>query len=225
MKYLLLSTALILASCKGVDAPPADVAKGLNISSTPAPNAGMVAAANPLATEAGLKVLREGGSAVDAAIAVQATLGLVEPQSSGLGGGAFMVVYDPKSAKVWAYDGREEAPAGATPEMFLDTDTGKPRNYFQRTGSGQATGTPSAIVMLHKAHEDYGQMEWGSQLAGSIQLAEDGFRVSPRMAGMVTRMAPYILKNDPEARAYFFTDDGEPIPESPKLQPSLFRAR
>jgi len=213
MKYLLLTTALILAACKGVDAPPAGDTKSLNIISTPAPNTGMVAAANPLATEAGLKVLREGGSAVDAAIAVQATLGLVEPQSSGLGGGAFMVLYDPKSAKVWAYDGREEAPAGASPEMFLDAETGKPRNYFQRTGSGQATGTPSAIVMLHKAHEDYGRMEWGAQLTGSIELAEDGFRVSPRMAGMVTRMAPYILKNDPEARAYFFTDDGEPIPE------------
>jgi gamma-glutamyltranspeptidase/glutathione hydrolase len=213
MKYLLLTTALILTACKGVDEPPADITGALNITSTPAPNSGMVAAANPMATEAGLKILREGGSAVDAAIAVQATLGLVEPQSSGLGGGAFMVVYDPRTAKVWAYDGREEAPAGATPEMFLDAESSKPRNYFQRTGSGQATGTPSAIVMLHKAHEDFGQMAWGSQLASSIKLAEDGFRVSPRMAGMVTRMAPYILRNDPDTRDYFFTDDGEPIPE------------
>ena len=211
MKYLLLTTALLLTACKGVDAPPAT--KTLNVVSTPAPKTGMVAAANPLATEAGLKVLRKGGSAVDAAIAVQATLGLVEPQSSGLGGGAFMVVYDPKTAKVWAYDGREEAPSGASPTMFLDGESGKPRGYFQRTGSGQATGTPSAVVMLHKAHQDYGKMKWGTQLEGSIKLAEEGFRVSPRMAGLITRMAPYILKNDPDARAYFFTEDGEPIPE------------
>jgi len=141
-----LTTALILSACKGVETPPDSQTKTAadNIVSTAAPQTGMVAAANPLATEAGLKILREGGSAVDAAIAVQATLGLVEPQSSGLGGGAFMVLYDPKSAKVWAYDGREEAPSGATSTMFLDAETGKPRRYFERVGSGQSTGTPGA---------------------------------------------------------------------------------
>lgn len=211
MKYLLLTTALLLTACKGVDALPS--ADAVTIATTPAPNTGMVAAANPLATEAGLKVLREGGSAVDAAIAVQATLGLVEPQSSGLGGGAFMVLYDPKSAKVWAYDGREEAPSGANATMFLDTETGKPRGYFQRVGSGQATGTPGAIVMLHRAHQDYGKLEWGTQLDSSIKLAEDGFRVSPRMAGLVKRMSGYILKDDPDARDYFFMENGEPIAE------------
>ena len=177
------------------------------IKTTPAPKMGMVAAANPYATEAGLEILRKGGSAIDAAIAVQATLGLVEPQSSGLGGGAFMVVYDPKAAKVWAYDGRETAPAGADPKMFLDPKTGKPRNYFQRTGSGQSTGVPGAIAMLHRAHADYGQMDWGTQLDGSIKLAEDGFVVSPRMASLVKRMAPYILRDDPNANAYFFPND------------------
>ena len=211
MKYLLLTTALLLTACKGVDAPPSlDAA---TIAKTPAPNTGMVAAANPLATEAGLTVLRAGGSAVDAAIAVQATLGLVEPQSSGLGGGAFMVLYDPKSAKVWAYDGREEAPTGATATMFQDPATGKPRGYFQRVGSGQATGAPGAIVMLHSAHQDYGKLEWGAQLDSSIKLAEDGFRVSPRMASLVKRMGGYILKNDPDTRDYFFLENGDPIPE------------
>ena len=211
MKYLLLTTALLLTACKGVETPP--LQNTTRVATTPAPKTAMVAAANPLATQAGLDILREGGSAIDAAIAVQATLGLVEPQSSGLGGGAFLVIYDPKTAKVWAYDGREEAPSGATAEMFLDTETGKPRRYFDRSGSGQSTGTPSAIVMLHKAHQDYGRMDWGSQLDGSIKLAEDGFRVSPRMAGMIKRMSRFILKNDPESRAYFFTEDGEPIPE------------
>ena len=213
MKYLLLTTALLLTACKAVETPPTSNINALAIKTTPAPKTAMVAAANPLATEAGLKILREGGSAIDAAIAVQATLGLVEPQSSGLGGGAFLVVYDPKTAKVWAYDGREEAPSGATGDMFLDAETGKPRRYFDRSGSGESTGTPSAIVMLHKAHEDYGRMDWGSQLESSIELAEEGFRVSPRMAGMVSRMSRFILKNDPESRAYFFTEDGEPIPE------------
>ena len=214
MKYLLLTTALLLTACKGVTSTSTAVDPAApNIATTPAPQTGMVAAANPLATEAGLKVLREGGSAVDAAIAVQATLGLVEPQSSGLGGGAFMVLYDPKTAKVWAYDGREEAPSGATATMFLNTETGKPRGYFQRVGSGQSTGTPGAVVMLHRAHQDYGKLEWGSQLDSSIQLAEDGFRVSPRLAGLITRFGGYILKNDPGTRDYFFMENGDPLPE------------
>jgi len=215
MKHLLLSTALLLSAsaCKGVETPPASSAEVPSVKTTPAPNTGMVAAANPHATEAGLKILREGGSAVDAAIAIQATLGLVEPQSSGLGGGAFMVLYDPKTAKVWAYDGREEAPSGATATMFLDAETGKPRGYFQRVGSGQSTGTPGAVVMLHKAHQDYGKLEWGTQLGSSIKLAEDGFRVSPRLASLVKRFGGYILKNDPDTRAYFFLENGDPIPE------------
>ena len=178
-RILLLTTALFFTSCKGADAPSASSTQSLNIATTPAPKTGMVAAANPLATEAGLKILLEGGSAVDAAIAVQATLGLVEPQSSGLGGGAFMVLYDPKTAKVWAYDGREEAPSGATAKMFLDAETGRPRRYFERVGSGQSTGTPGAVVMLHRAHQDYGKLDWGTQLDSSIKLAEDGIRDSP----------------------------------------------
>ena len=212
-RTLFLTTALLLASCKGIDTPSPTKTTSGHITTTPAPKTGMVAAANPLATQAGLEVLRAGGSAVDAAIAVQATLGLVEPQSSGLGGGAFMVLYDPKTARVWAYDGREEAPSGATATMFLDSATGKPRRYFERVGSGQSTGTPGAIVMLHRAHQDYGKLKWGAQLESSIQLAEEGFRVSPRMASLIKRMGGYILKNDPDTRAYFFQENGDPIPE------------
>lgn len=212
-RILLLSTALFFTACKGVDTPPVSITANAAIAKTPAPQTGMVAAANPLATEAGLKVLRAGGSAVDAALAVQATLGLVEPQSSGLGGGAFMVLYDPKSAKVWAYDGREEAPSGASATMFQDPETGKPRRYFERVGSGQATGTPGAIVMLHRAHQDYGTLDWGTQFGSAIEHAEEGFRVSPRMASLVKRMGGYILKNDPDTRDYFFLENGEPIPE------------
>ena len=214
MKYLLLTTALILTGCKGATVASSDATQTEpTITTTPALQTGMVAAANPLATEAGLEILRAGGSAVDAAIAVQATLGLVEPQSSGLGGGAFMVLYDPKTAKVWAYDGREEAPSGASATMFQDPSTGKPRRYFQRVGSGQSTGTPGAVVMLHKAHQDYGKLDWGTQFNNSIALAEDGFRVSPRLAGLISRFGGYILKNDPGTRDYFFLENGDPLPE------------
>jgi len=209
MKHLLLASTLLLSACVAAETGTLPKAKSINaaIKTTAAPKTAMVAAANPHATEAGLEILRAGGSAIDAAIAVQATLGLVEPQSSGLGGGAFMIVYDPKTAKVWAYDGRETAPSGADPKMFLDPKTGKARNYFQRVGSGQSTGVPGAVVMLHLAHEDFGQMEWGTQLDSSIKLAEEGFVVSPRMAGMVKRMEPYILRDDPNANAYFFPND------------------
>jgi gamma-glutamyltranspeptidase/glutathione hydrolase len=174
---------------------------------------GMVAAANPLAAQAGIDILKAGGSAVDAAIAVQTVLGLVEPQSSGIGGGAFMVVYDPKTAKVWNYNGRETAPADITPELFLDPDTGKPLRYFAGIASGRSTGVPGAMVMLHKAHEDYGRLDWGTQMTPAIKLAEDGFAVSPRMAGLVKRMGGFVLGDDAEARDYFFMDDGSTIPE------------
>lgn len=183
------------------------------ISPTPPPSGGMVAAANPLASEAGARVLREGGSAVDAAIAVQAVLGLVEPQSSGLGGGAFMLVYDAKRGQVWNYNGRETAPADITPELFLGED-GEPLRYFDGIASGRSTGVPGAVVMLSRAHEDYGKLEWGAQFDEAIALAENGFEVSPRMASMVARMSKFVLGRQEAARKYFFQADGKtPIGE------------
>ncbi len=215
---LLFSTALFLVSCS--NAPSENTSKDLTpvspaskIVKTSFQSEGMVAAANPLAVEAGLEILRQGGSAVDAAIAVQTTLGLVEPQSSGIGGGAFMVVYDPQTAKVWNYNGRETAPKNITPELFLDPETGKPLRYFEGIASGRSTGVPGAIVMLHKAHQDYGTLKWGPQMEPAIKLAEDGFAVSPRMAGLVKRMGNYVLGRDPNAKAYFFQEDGTTIPE------------
>lgn len=205
-----MTALLLLSACKAAEVPSPDA---INIATTPAPKTAMVAAANPLATEAGLEILRAGGSAVDAAVAVQAMLGLVEPQSSGLGGGAFMVLYDPKTAKVWAYNGRETAPAGATAKMFQDPETGKSLPYFQRVGSGQATGVPGAIVMLSEAHQDYGKLDWGAHFAPAIETAENGFAISPRLAGLIERFGGYILKNDPATRAYFFDVEGEPLPE------------
>ncbi len=171
---------------------------------------GMVVAANPLAVEAGIEALRAGGSAVDAAIAVQAVLGLVEPQSSGIGGGAFMIFYDATSGKVTAYNGRETAPAAIDENLFLDAEA-KPLRFLDRIVSGRSTGVPGVVAMLHMAHEDHGKRAWADNFAPGIKLAEDGFEVSPRMAMLVKIAADYALKNQPAAREYFFLEDGSPI--------------
>jgi len=212
---LFLGTALALTACAKTPVSKAPIdASAYKIAKTESKSAGMVAAANPLATQAGVDILKAGGSAVDAAIAVQAMLGLVEPQSSGLGGGAFMVVYDPKTAKVWAYNGRETAPSAVTPEMFLDPETGEPLRRFAGIASGISTGVPGAVVMLHKAHEDYGKLDWGPQMDSAIKTADEGFAVSPRMAGITARMGRFVLKNQKQAREYFYLEDGTTtIPE------------
>lgn len=142
---------------------------------------GMVSAANPMAVEAGLKVLRAGGSAVDAAVAVQATLGLVEPQSSGLGGGAFMTYYDARTKQVTAYDGRETAPAAATPTLFMGPD-GRPLPFPVAVASGRSTGAPGAIAMLAMAQADHGKLAWKSLFGEAERLARDGFPIPGRMA-------------------------------------------
>lgn len=193
---------LVLASGADARSKPAremSYAPGL------APHA-MVAAANPLAVKAGLKILREGGSAADAAVAVQAVLGLVEPQSSGLGGGAFMVFHDGHTGKTVVYDGRETAPAGASPDMFLDA-TGKPLGHFAGVMSGRSTGAPGAMAMLARAQAEHGRLRgWGAAFDPAIRLAQEGFAVSPRMAGMVALKFP--AARTPDANAYFTKPDG-----------------
>src|SRR6185312_15690422 len=169
-----------------------------------APHA-MVAAANPLAVAAGVAVLKRGGSAIDAAIAVQAVLGLVEPQSSGLGGGAFMVYYDARTKTVTAYNGRETAPASATPALFLD-DAGKPLTFPQAVVSGRATGVLGAVAMLAKAHRDHGALPWSSLFVDAEHLAADGFVVSPRLAGFIRY--PSAESKQPDVIRYFTKADG-----------------
>lgn len=167
---------------------------------------GMVAAANPLAVEAGLRVLRDGGSAVDAAVAIQAVLGLVEPQSSGLGGGSFLVFYDAKTGKVTAYDGREKAPSAASPEMFLGPD-GKPLPFVTVLLSGRSTGVPGAVAMLSMAQKEHGKVAWNTLFKDAEKLADDGFVVSPRLAGMInSTRAPQA--SQPDAVKYFTKPDG-----------------
>ncbi|MFT4935733.1 MAG: gamma-glutamyltranspeptidase/glutathione hydrolase [Pseudoalteromonas distincta] len=181
----------------------------------------MVAAANPLAVEAGLEVLRAGGSAVDAAVAVQAVLGLVEPQSSGLGGGAFLVHYDAETGTVSAYNGRETAPAAATPDMFLNAE-GKPLPFFQVLLSGRSTGVPGAVAMLHMAQAEHGNLEWRQLFGAAERLADEGFIVSPRLAEMIVGRAPQA--KSPDASAYFTKPDGARYQAGDRLRNPAYAA-
>ena len=158
-----------------------------------------VAAANPLATDAGRQILRAGGSALDAAIAVQMVLGLVEPQSSGIGGGAFLLHFD--GQKVSAHDGRETAPAGATADLFIGPE-GKPLPFDDALLSGRSVGVPGALRMLEAAHRQHGQLPWAQLFEPAIRLAEQGFKVSPRLHTLVQN-DPH-LKKDPLAARFFY---------------------
>ncbi len=173
-----------------------------------------VTAANPLAVEAGMNVLRRGGSAVDAAIAVQAMLSLVEPQSSGMGGGAFMTYYDASRNRVLVYDGRETAPAGATPDLFLD-DSGDPLPFREAVVGGIATGVPGVVRMLHLAHEDHGRLGWDSLFEDARRTAGEGFLISPRLGRFITGRYPQNMA--PDARAYFSAADGSLLQTGDRL--------
>ena len=166
-----------------------------------------VAAANPLATDAGRQILAAGGSAVDAAIAVQMVLTLVEPQSSGIGGGAFLLHYDGQTTQ--AFDGRETAPAGATPALFLDA-AGKPIKFIDAVVGGRSVGVPGTVPMLALAHRQHGKLPWSPLFAPAIRLATEGFKVSPRMATLLT--TEQNLAKDPVAAAYFYDAHGKPWP-------------
>jgi len=189
----------------------------------------MVAAANPLAVEAGLDVLRQGGSAVDAVIATQMILTLVEPQSSGIGGGAFLLHYTPgknaghKKAVIDAYDGRETAPESADENLFTDAQ-GKTIPWRQRMAGGKGVGVPGLLRMLEMSHKRHGKLPWARLFDRAIDMADRGFAVSPRLHLMITR--DRHLKNFPIARRFFFTQDGEALPvgtllKNPELAETL----
>jgi len=176
----------------------------------PKATAAIVAAANPLAADAGMEILRKGGSAADAAVAIQAMLGLVEPQSSGVGGGGFMLYYEAKSGRVSALDGREKAPAGASPNMFLDAQ-GRPLGYLQAVRTGRSTGVPGAMALLFAAHERYGVRPWRELFTPAIRAASDGFKVSARLAGY---LAPdFVFAPTSDVRALFARPDGQTLRE------------
>ncbi|MEB0134966.1 gamma-glutamyltransferase [Actimicrobium sp. CCC2.4] len=165
----------------------------------------MIASANPLATDAGYQMLKAGGSAIDAAIAAQMVLTLVEPQSSGIGGGGFLMLFDGVSMK--AYDGRETAPSAATEKLFLDTG-GKPLAFHDGVVGGRAVGAPGVLRMLELAHRQHGKLPWSALFGPAIKQADDGFVVSPRLAGLLK--SELYLKRDPTAAAYFYDGDGSP---------------
>ncbi|MGB0631629.1 MAG: gamma-glutamyltransferase [Alphaproteobacteria bacterium] len=175
----------------------------------------MISAANPYASEAGREVLRAGGSAVDAAIAAQMVLTLVEPQSSGIGGGAFLMHFRKSDRKVEAYDGRETAPAAIRPDVFLTAD-GKRRAFRDVSTGGAAVGVPGVLRMLALAHRDHGKLPWAGLFDRAIDLAENGFPVSPRLNRMIARAKD--MKNFPAARAYFYAPSGEPLAVGHRLR-------
>jgi gamma-glutamyltranspeptidase / glutathione hydrolase len=174
----------------------------------------MVVAAQPLAAEAGLAILRKGGSAIDAGIATQMVLNLVEPQSSGIGGGAFILSWDQAAKQLAGFDGRETAPAAATPELFLGPD-GKPLPRDAAMASGLSVGTPGVLDALKLAHDKYGKLPWSDLFQPAIALARDGFPVSPRLAKVLADTGPQSFTS--EARAYFFDAQGRPWPTGYKL--------
>ena len=172
----------------------------------------MVAAADPRAVEAGLEMLRQGGSAIDAAIAVHSVLGLVEPQSSGLGGGAFMVYYDHASDEITVFDGREVAPASTTPDHFMKD--GKPLGFLEAWQSGKAVGVPGQIALYKTSHEAAGKLDWETLFQPAIKLAEDGFEVSPRLAELLAnpRLRGAVRLDDLAVSSEYFYPGGEPLP-------------
>ena len=217
MKIALLAATICLAGWTAQAQPTAEPARPAPVSPESASGwtdkpgwfypRQAVAAAHPLATQAGLDILRAGGSALDAAVAIQAVLGLVEPQSSGIGGGALLVLHDGQS--IWTLDGRETAPASAHERMFLQAD-GRPMPFARAVQSGWSVGVPGAIRMLDMAHARWGRLPWARLFEPAIRLASEGFPVSARLHQLLQEES--ALKNDPVARSYFWNAQGEPWP-------------
>ena len=211
-KLLLSATCLSLVACSTATTNTADKVEEKIPVKEAVYNYSMVTAANPLAVDAGAKVLKNGGNAIDAAIAVHSVLSLVEPQSSGLGGGAFMVVFEKDSGKLTFLDGREKAPANVTEKLFYN-DEGKVMDYVSSWQSGRSVGVPGQVALYEKAHEMFGQAEWSSLFEDAIKLGEDGFVVSPRLAGILAnqRLRMAINLDDYEDTAAYFYPDGKPL--------------
>jgi gamma-glutamyltranspeptidase / glutathione hydrolase len=206
IRGLFLAAALIVVGPIGLRAQSApEAATGYAKKEKVVAHRHMVAAANPLAAEAGREMLRAGGSAVDAAIATQMVLNLVEPQSSGVGGGAFIVYWTARTQEVVTYDGRETAPAAARPDRFLDTG-GRPQNFVDAVVGGRSVGVPGVLRALELAHKAHGKLPWAQLFQPAIALAENGFAISPRLHALLAEEAN--LKRFEPARSYFYRPDG-----------------
>ncbi|KQV95101.1 gamma-glutamyltransferase family protein [Pelomonas sp. Root1237] len=215
-----LLLASLLAPAHALDQPEAATSRTAKQGGLTAPAKRFaVTAANPLAVDAGIEMLKAGGSAVDATVAVQAVLGLVEPQSSGIAGGAFLMHWDGR--QVQTLDGRESAPAAATPELFLKAD-GKPLPMREAIMSGLSTGVPGVLAMLAEAHRQHGKLSWARLFEPAIRLAERGFAISPRLFELASAEAQ--LRNDPQAGSYFFDATGAPKPVGTVLKNPAYAA-
>jgi len=216
MTRLIAAVAVLLtASCAQTGLPEPVSVSAPEAASATRQEEPFVIAAKPLAAQAGQDVLKRGGSAIDAAIAVQAMLSLVEPQSSGLGGGAFLNYYDGKTGKLTVYDGRETAPAQASPTMFLGPD-GKPLGYREAVTSGRATGVPGAVAMLALVHDEHGALDWSSLFGAAERTAEEGFVISPRLGRFLGMGFPQLAT--PDASAYFSGADGQRLTTGDRLK-------
>jgi gamma-glutamyltranspeptidase/glutathione hydrolase len=183
----------------------------------------MAVTANPLASAAAEQVLSRGGSAVDATVAAQLVLNLVEPQSSGLGGGAFLVHYDARSGKIETIDGRETAPAAAKPDRFLASD-GTPLPFREAVLGGRSVGVPGTLRLLEAAHARWGHLPWAELFEPAMEMAQQGFAISPRLAGAIGEAAEDGLEQFPATRAYFFDENGGPRPAGTILRNPEFVA-
>lgn len=218
LPFLLIAGGTVSADHHERAEPEASTGTGSTAFATGA--ASMVVAADARAVDAAVEVLRAGGSATDAAIAAQLVLALVEPQSSGIGGGGFFVRRDGASGAIRTLDGRETAPAGAGPDLFLDTAS-SPLPFFDAVAGGLSVGVPGLLHMLQRAHSEFGKRPWATLFEPVLALAKDGFVVQPRLHGLLARV-PH-LERDPEARAYFFDASGNPHPVGHRLRnPRLF---
>lgn len=213
---LICAMSLVFAQSNGAaQTVNADISPTINLvadkPSRPAVNAKqyMVVSANPLASKAGQEILAKGGSAVDAMVAVQLVLGLVEPQSSGIGGGAFLVHWDNETKKLTTLDGRETAPLAAGPDHFLD-DNGDPFQFQYAVIGGRSVGTPGIVALLEAAHKRYGKLAWADLFKPAIELADKGFAISPRLNSNITASAESLFLFAP-TRNYFLSEEGVPL--------------
>ena len=206
--FLSLSSALLAAQIAVAQpqAPAPEAATGRATKTLGTAQRFMAAAANPLAATAGREILRAGGSAADAAIAIQLVLNLVEPQSSGIGGGAFFVHWDEAGRKVTTLDGRETAPAAAKPDRFMRD--GKPMPFREAVVGGRSVGVPGTLKLLEEAHRRWGKLPWADVVAPAVKLAEEGFAISPRLNGLLA--GEKDLPKNALAAAYFYEPDGKP---------------
>ncbi|WP_375320126.1 gamma-glutamyltransferase [Aliivibrio logei] len=216
---LLVSTSLITPisfAAQTADNVAPEAATGLTKQNLVEGKEWMIASANLYASEAGAEMLRKGGNAIDAMVATQLVLGLVEPQSSGIGGGAFLVYWNAKQQDLTTFDGRETAPLEVTPQLFQD-DKGQPLKFYDAVVGGRSVGTPGAVKLMWDTHQKLGKLDWKTLFEPAIDLATNGFTVSPRLAKLVDNDQEF-LQRSPAAKAYFFNQDGSPIKAGQKLK-------